>query len=283
MKNNNIKWFLSLYSHDHGFQSADPEGIIYDDLQSILRNNSGAKYIMSELRKWRNSYYRNDEEYKKLNDLIKYVDYDVALKDIVDRAHKDPNEEQQYYLDNICGTECSIQLRIADEDDVDWFPNAKDLTIKETALMKKKYTKKQITEAIAYWKKQLNEGTYHYAYTVEPYLYVTQLNSCFAKPVRKIGSSHGSKVERENPETLEKKLRRYSACVAEDWKAAYQIILDDEDANILFTCEKELFDLLASSRKGNKELFDADDNKVKAAVDEFMLRHPTAELVTYIG
>ena len=49
---------------------------------------------MSELRKWRNSYYRNDEEYKKLNDLIKYVDYDVALKDIVDRAHKDPNEEQ---------------------------------------------------------------------------------------------------------------------------------------------------------------------------------------------
>lgn len=92
---------------------------------------------MSELRKWRNSYYRNDEEYRKLNDLIKYVDYDVALKDIVDRAKKDPNEEQEYYLDNICGTECSIQLRIADEDDVDWFPNAKDLTIKETALMKK--------------------------------------------------------------------------------------------------------------------------------------------------
>ena len=47
--------------------------------------------------------------------------------------------------------------------------------------MKKQYTKKQITEAIAYWEKQLkmmNEDAngYHYAYTVDPYLYVTTLN-----------------------------------------------------------------------------------------------------------
>lgn len=159
--------------------------------------------------------------------------------------------------------------------------------------MKKQYTKKQITEAIAYWKKQLKKldessSGYHYAYTVEPYLYVTQLNSCFAEPVRKVGASHGSKVERENPETLEKKLRRYSTSVTEDWQAAYQIILDDEGARNIFACEEELFDMLAASRRGTtqkgkqKELFDADDNEVKAAIDKFMRNHPTAELVTYI-
>jgi len=34
------------------------------------------------------------------------------------------------------------------------------VTIKENKKMKKTYTKKQITEAIAYWKKQLRAGNY---------------------------------------------------------------------------------------------------------------------------
>ena len=153
--------------------------------------------------------------------------------------------------------------------------------------MKKTYTKKQITEAIAYWEKQLkmmNEDAngYHYAYTVDPYLYVTTLNSCFATPVRKVGASHGSPAERENPETLNKKLKRYNTCVAEDWEPAYQIILDDADGSKIFTCEKELFELLASSRQGNKELFTADDSAINDAISEFKTRHPTAEIVKYI-
>ena len=153
--------------------------------------------------------------------------------------------------------------------------------------MKKQYTKKQITEAIAYWKKQLkmmNEDAngYHYAYTVDPSLYVITLNSCFATPVRKVGASHGSPTERENPETLNKKLKRYNTCVIEDWKPAYQIILDDADGSKIFTCEKELFELLASSRQGNKELFTADDSSIDDAISEFKTRHPTAEIVKYI-
>ena len=156
-------------------------------------------------------------------------------------------------------------------------------------MSQKQYTKKQITEAIAYWKKQLNEdaSSYHYAYTIDPYLYITELNHCFAEPVRKVGASHGSQVEREDPETLEKKLKRYNTCVYEDWAPAYQIILDDEDAKNIFACEKELFNALAATRKGTsskgkpKELFDADDNEVKIAVNKFMQNHLTAELVTY--
>ena len=148
--------------------------------------------------------------------------------------------------------------------------------------MKKRYTKKQITEAIAYWKKRLNEdaSSYHYAYTIDPYLYITELNHCFAEPIRKVGTSHGSQVEREDPETLEKKLKRYNTCVYEDWKAFCQIILDDNDAKKLFACEKELFNLL-KSKYGKKELFKDNDDDVRKAIDEFKIHHPTAEVVFY--
>lgn len=147
----------------------------------------------------------------------------------------------------------------------------------------KTYTKKQICEAIAYWKKQLNEDTslYHYAYTVEPYLYITNLNSCFTTPVRKVGASHGAPEARENPENLEKKLKRYNTYVFEKWTPACQIILDDNDAKKLFTCEKELFSLLGAPFKDSNELFAISDDDMKKAVNEFKARHPTAEIVFY--
>ena len=43
-----------------------------------------------------------------------------------------------------------------------WYELAgSDHALDESTKMKKTYTKKQITEAIAYWEKQLRAGNYH--------------------------------------------------------------------------------------------------------------------------
>jgi hypothetical protein len=149
--------------------------------------------------------------------------------------------------------------------------------------MNKKYTKKQIQEAIKYWTKRLNEddSSSAFHYSKGTYLYITQLNDSFTTPVRKIGSSHGSLQYGEDPETFAKKIKRYNTTVVNDWMPAYLIELSDEDARKVFTCEKELFNMLNQSRIGNKELFTANDAEVQQALESFVQMHPTAKVYSF--
>ena len=151
--------------------------------------------------------------------------------------------------------------------------------------MSKTYTKKQITEAIAYWKKQLDMMNETATQGDNAYLYVTQNNPSFNEPVRKIGASGFKK--KEDPyaaETLNSKLMRYSTCVPVPYEKAYQIYIPyDADVRAL---EKDLFALTVEmgghrfneNGKGAQELFSVDDALMEKIIQKFLNDHPGTQL-----
>jgi hypothetical protein len=61
----------------------------------------------------------------------------------------------------------------------------------------------------------------YYDNNKDAYLYITKPNASFTTPLRKVGASHGSRVNPEQSETLRKKLSRYNTCVIYNWTPAY--------------------------------------------------------------
>ena len=147
--------------------------------------------------------------------------------------------------------------------------------------MKTKYTKKQIQESIKHWQKvleSLNESE-----ASSKYLYVTKANASLVDGARKAGASGLKKLEDPYQyETLEKKLTRYSTCVPERFEKAYQISIPLDKIEDLKIYEDELFDAIVAAggtRVEGKELFMIDDQKLDAAIQQFIEAHEGFALV----
>ena len=145
--------------------------------------------------------------------------------------------------------------------------------------MKKKYTKKQITEAIAYWKKQLklmNEasdaknGMINERYSItDPYfrqsgqyLYIAS-NPSFNGDIVKIGYSDG--------EDLCTHLTRYNTSVPDQFMPIAQIWFNNANIESL---EKEFMELFKPHNgSGGKEFFDATIQDAEKTAQLFARNH----------
>lgn len=143
--------------------------------------------------------------------------------------------------------------------------------------MKKRYTKRQICEAIAYWEKILESTDsdssiiaekYEIAdaYFEKPgtYLYIAS-NPSFVNGIVKIGYSDG--------ETLKKHLTRYSTAVPSQYMPIAQIFFDDNDINIK-ALEKQLMQNFTQyDGNGGIEFFKSSIANAKAKAKEFAAKY----------
>ena len=139
------------------------------------------------------------------------------------------------------------------------------------------YTKKQITEAIAHWKKVL-ESMNEAEESLTKYLYITKVNDSFKiENLRKAGISGLKKPEDPfQNETLTKKLSRYSTCIPKKLEKEYQISIPKEFKGDLEDLEKEFFAAIVKGggqQIGEKELFSISDPDLKAVISKFLKTH----------